>query len=306
MNTDGHGNNTTFGSFDVTEVQLFEFMDGRIFTSLDGILPDHKSLLEQQADGIRNYDYVGTLLRGKDWVVEPLRTLQPRSFEAFYDTVGPLSLGIKQLKESFFPKSAPGIIQVMFMGANGRVIEVFPAFQGGSYEEGDDCFGALRALPDALAKSWLWRTRGWRVPSEPYEGVLTNRRLIGHPSANWLETSSYLDTLGHGWKKRFLPRIVEIFPDILVRKKSRYDIDHYYFKCFLDTRPTGINGPEGDQFFVCTTRRDQVVYHIHKGDIEHLRVLHDPADAIDRYCAHVLRRRPGEFDFSPWSERYRP
>lgn len=47
---------------------------------------------------------------------------------------------------------------------------------------------------------------------------------------------------------------------------------------------------------------DQVVYHIHNGDIKRIRILHNPSEAIDAYCAHTLLRNPYRFDFMPWSE----
>src|ERR1044072_6218496 len=135
------------------------------------------------------------------------------------ECAGPLLVGLHPLAEGFSPRALPSTIIVAFMIANERMIQVFPRNPNRTYEGGDDSFGSLRSLPDALAKSWLWRTGGWRVPSEPYESGLVNRRLIGHPWANWKETDDYLDTLGRGWKKKFLPKIVEIFPDILVPAK---------------------------------------------------------------------------------------
>jgi len=179
------------------------------------------------------------------------------------------------------------------------MIQVEPCFVGDTYEEGNDCFGSLLSLPDALAKSWLWRTGGWRVPSEPFQGPLINRGLIGHPSSQWRDADQYLDSLGRGYKKKFLADLASRFPDCLTKSNG---IKRYKFRCFLDTRKANQVGPVGDQFFVVSTRTDQVVYHIHHGDVANLRVLHDPADAIDRYSAHVLRNKDGEFDFSPWSE----
>ncbi len=186
------------------------------------------------------------------------------------------------------------------------MIEVRPSFRGETYERGNDCFGNLLALPDGLAKSWLWRTEGWRIPGEPYGGLFVNRRLVTHPSYGWPPADTYLDSMGKGWKKKVLPTLVEMFPDSFIPAKDNSDCDHYNFNCFLDTRPANVFAPTGDQFFVISTRRDQVVYHVHEGDFANLRVLHDPVDAIDRYSAHTLRNLPGEFDFSPWSEPYRP
>lgn len=277
-------------------------MEGGIYERYEDVPPVCRSLfLERDSDGTRNYDYAGLLQRGKDWIIEPLRTLQPYSFQALHEVVGPLLIGIVLIPDPFKPDDlSAAATPVMFFDASGRMVEVRPSFPGDTYEDGNDCFGYLLSLPDALAKSWLWRTGSWRIPSEPFQGPLVNRRLIGHPSGgDWKDADTYLDSMGRGWKKKYLSRIVEKLPDTVTNKNG---IRRYRFQCFLDTRPAGLGGPMGDQFFVCSTRRDQVVYHIHQGDIDNIRILRDPADAIDRYCAHVLRRIPGEFDFSSWSD----
>lgn len=271
-------------------------MDGGIYGHFEEVPDIYRPVLETGRDGDGTYDYARVLNRGKDWLIEPLRTLQPQSFQAFQEVVGPLLLGIVLIKDLMNPEGPPLVTPVMFFDASGRMVEVHPDFPGNTYEEGNDRFGTLLALPDALAKSWLWRVEGWRLPSEPFQGPIVNRRLIGY---QWKDADNYLDSLGRGWKKRYLPLIVERFPDT---KTNLNGIKRIEFSCFLDTRPAGLNGPVGDQLFVCLTRRDQVVYHVHQGDVENMRILRDPADAVDRYCAHVLRRLPGEFDFSPWSE----
>jgi len=288
---------------DVTPAECVQFFHGGIYQNPNDLQPALTHALTRAGKDISDdRGYLELLRLGRDWVIAPLRDLQPHSYSAFMESVGPLQVGLHPLEEGFSPRALPSTIVVAFMSAGRRMIQVFPWRRDSTYEMGEDWFGSLRTLPDALAKSWLWRTGGWRVPSEPYESGLVNRRLIGHPCANWMETTKYLDTLGRGWKKKFLPRIVDIFPDIFVPANSPEDMDHYYFECFLDTRPSVVYGPAGDQFFVCTTRTDQIVYHIHHGDVANIRILHDPADAIDRYCAHVLRNLPGDFDFSPWSE----
>lgn len=271
-------------------------MDGGIYGHFEEVPDKYRPVLETGRDGDGTYDYARVLNRGKDWLIEPLRALQPQSFQAFQEVVGPLLLGIVLIKDLMNPEGPPLVAPVMFFDASGRMVEVHPDFPGNTYEEGNDRFGTLLALPEALAKSWLWRVEGWRVPSEPFQGPIVNRRLIGY---QWRDADNYLDSLGRGWKKRYLPLIVERFPDT---KTNENGIKRIEFSCFLDTRPAGLNGPVGDQLFVCLTRRDQLVYHVRQGDVENMRILRNPADAVDRYCAHVLRRLPGEFDFSPWSE----
>lgn len=287
----------------VSAADFREFYGDGIYSEASEI-PRHLMEILQPLGKMRP-DYLRLLMGGLPWITEPLMYIQPYSYAALFECAKPIELGMKVVPRRF-PEDSPSAFEAIMFECFGRMVEIRPGFDGETYERGNDCFGNLLALPDGLAKSWLWRTEGWRIPGEPYGGLLVNRRLVTHPSDGWVHTDDYLDSLGHGWKKRFLPRIVEMFPDCLKPAKERSRSNLYMFRCFLDTRPANVFAPTGDQFFVVSTRRDQVVYHVHKGDIANLRVLHDPVDAIDRYSAHTLRNLPGEFDFSPWSEPYRP
>ena len=276
-----------------------DYMTGGVYQSYDLVPQGHKYYLEKDSSDNETLDYTGLLKGGASWVLNPLESYQPLSFKVFQEKGSPLLLGMRLIADPLFPKEPPKPKPYLFFDVCGRMIEVRPNFAGSNFEDGDDCFGSLLSIPEELAKSWLWRTDGWRIPSELPEYVMTNRQLIGHPSSGWKDTDDYLDSLGRGWKKKYLSKIIERFPDTATKTNG---IKRYKFRCFLDTRPSNINGPVGDQFFVCSTRQDKIVYHIHRGDVDNIRVLHNPAEAIDRYCAHTLLRTPHEFDFMPWSE----
>ena len=293
--------NHDFDSIGVSTDFYLKYMDGGIYSDLDSIPINYKPFLYDQPDReVR--DFVSFLKGKKEWVIETMEQLQPHSFEVFQSKASPLFIGMRLYSDPRYHGKPQELILFLFFDVCERMVEVRPRFAGSTYEDGDDCFGHLSSLPDELAKSWLWRTGGWRIPGELPEYISTYRQLIGHPAYSWPETDVYLDTLGRGYKKKYLPKIVERFPDCAVEARDKYDKKHHYFKCFLDTRPSGLSGPVGDQFFVCTKRTDQIVYHIHRGDVDNIRVLHNPAEAIDRYCAHTLLRTPSEFDFMPWSE----
>ncbi|RPE77169.1 hypothetical protein EDC50_2430 [Vulcaniibacterium tengchongense] len=290
----------------VSTEQYLAKMDGGVYVHFEDVPEEYRLDIELGRDRTGTYDYVGMLQRRKDWVVEPLKELQPYSYRAFQEAVGPLLLGVVLIKNLIRPEDPPLVRPIMFFDATGRMIEVFPTFLGGSYEDGHDTVrGTLQSLPAALARSWLWRTNGWRMPSEPFQGPLINRRLVCHPMQGWASIEDVLKTYDPKRWKWMMNTILKRFPDAVVTHYHPDDgspSEWTQMRCFLDTRPPGVSGPVGDQFFVFDEHRDQTVYHIHRGDIDNIRILRDPADAIDRYCAHTLRRHPGEFDFSPWSE----
>ncbi|HEY0332840.1 MAG TPA: hypothetical protein VGC74_03895, partial [Stenotrophomonas sp.] len=160
-------------------------MDGGIYIRYSDVPDIFRPSLERRRDGGRGYDYGCVLQQGKSWVIEPLRALQPHSFQAFQDVVGDLLLGIVLIKDLMNSEGPPLAAPVLFFDASGRMVEVLPNFAGNNYEDGIDTFGAQLSLPEALAKSWLWRTAGWRVPSEPFQGPLINRGLVCHPMQGW-------------------------------------------------------------------------------------------------------------------------
>lgn len=292
------------GSMSVSTEQYCSRMDGGIYESYKDVPGIYREVLEKGEDGEGTYDYMGMLERGKAWITQPLERLQPHSYGAFQAVVGPLLLGIVLIKDLLRPGGPPLVQPVLFFDASDRMIEVKATFPGDTYECGNFP-KSLLSLPDDLAKSWLWRTKGWRVPSEPFQGPMINRRLIGHPMGGWLSLDGVLESYDRRRQKVLMSHMLERFPDAVVTLHNPHDASPYQWtsmRCFLDTRPADLGGPVGDQFFVFDQKRDQTVYHIHQGDIDDIRILRDPADAIDRYCAHVLRGLSGEFDFSPWSE----
>jgi len=54
--------------------------------------------------------------------------------------------------------------------------------------------------------------------------------------------------------------------------------------------------------FVKTHLKDGIVYAIQNGDIENMKILSNPAEAIDRYCEYVLTMHKTDFDFTPYFE----
>ncbi|QNR97489.1 hypothetical protein ICJ04_00750 [Stenotrophomonas sp. 169] len=276
-------------------------LDGGIYTSFSQVPSELRNQIKGGRIGDGKYDFAGLLDKGKQWLIEPLRQLQPNSYVALQEVAGPLLLGIAMTAQRFKPDELTDPFPVLFMESAGSILQIYPPFQGETYEGGDDSFGSLLSLPSAISKSWLWRCDGWRLPLHTVEGPMVNRGLVGHPSFMWVPFDQYLDSAGRGVKKKYLEKYVTVLPDMVTYPNGT---PAYKLRCFLDTRPRGYGGTSGDQLFVCSTRTDQIVYHIRNGDLDCLRVIDNPAESIDLYCAHVIRALPGRFDFMPWSRPF--
>ncbi len=74
------------------------------------------------------------------------------------------------------------------------------------------------------------------------------------------------------------------------------------FMSFLDTRYEGSQNKIDTTLFVKTHLKDGIIYAIQNGDIEHIKILNNPKEAIDCYCEYVLATGETDFDFSPYFE----
>jgi hypothetical protein len=241
----------------------------------------------------RARDYA-VLDRSVEWLLEPLAVRQPRTHSAFFSAGKPrLFIAEKKTEDVMLGRR---VSWVLLLEVNGRVVEP----EMGAIEEGY-CermqFDEWLSLPQQISHSWLWRATGWKLPREVPCPPMTYRQMIRTTTEG---IDQVLDSFDDQRKehKRLLDEYIARFPDIAPRRKGGRN----ELRCFLDTRPMGVSGPVGDQFFTRSRMRDGTVYHVRNGDAAHLRVLHAPAEAFDCYHEHLLLKNPGEFDFSAWSK----
>jgi len=276
-------------------------------------------------------DILHALTMGKGWLIEPLRHLQPLSFSVMEEFSSELKLGVRWYDR--FQRTPPvftGMSGVVWLEILNRIVVVMI---GSSYEQFHartptwksppqfvvgkaphqriiDEYSYIRhsydALPDSITKSWLWRANSWSIPSTLPGGTVAHQLLRngGHGGAPWVTIDNLLTKYKRSDHKKILLSISEKIPNIWV-KWRRVDASEYEraaLGCFLDTRPDGYNGFCGDQLLAVDCNTDKTIYHIHNGDAQNIRVLRDPTQAIDSYCAHILLRKRGGFDFMSWSE----
>ncbi|AMC34373.1 hypothetical protein [Janthinobacterium sp. B9-8] len=238
-------------------------------------------------------------LGGKEWIIEPLKKLQPKSFAVLEQYASEFMVGIRWW--NYFDEDNLGVRG--YFDIKDRIVHVgYP--RRGKHEQGED-LDCIHALPDEISGSWLWRCGGWGIHPDALGSIMINSQLVGHPNGGWEPFENILAGFDKKWKKTLLPIVMERLPNAIETQYNPYDGKPYQwtaFRCFLDTRPEGLSGKCGDQFFVIDSSRDKVVYHIHDGDVKNMRILKNPAEAIDAYCAHTLLRTEGRFDFMPWSQ----
>jgi hypothetical protein len=158
------------------------------------------------------------------------------------------------------------------------------------------------AYPAFLVGSWWLRMAGYTLLREmPGQLGSFAGPLLSYPNCG-TGVNDLVAGLGPKAKKQYMPVLKEVFGADTVTKK--YETNRVALLCFLDTRvPLTHQAPGGDQLFIRRDRSDQVVYHARECRFDQMRVMFPETlpECMDRYFEHVLLRRPGEFDFLPYS-----
>ncbi len=239
---------------------------------------------------------------GKSWLLETFQFYQPESYAVLSNLSGDLLLGLSLVKNLLRPDGPDFVSPFLFIETPGGVVKVEPSLIGVTFEDGNDSFGSIRALPEGISKSWLWRTGGWKIPASIPDNPLLHRRLVAHPQASWVSVDKVIGSYGRN-SEQLMAELVRRVPESVVVRRNVHDCADYEWvsmRCFLDTREEGFQGAAGDQLFVLDSKRDGLVYHVKGGDVSDIGVLDNPVETVDLYSSHVLRGGEGEFDFVPW------
>jgi hypothetical protein len=280
-------------------VQAFEASGYREITP-----QNYSVLLSQQAYEIAEFNAamgLSVMQQGLDWLIEPLRSLQPKSFAVLAQPDTKLLIGFA-FNSSPSPVSPVFLHTHVFLTIAGRVYAIKPHILGRYPEElpPDKPYDAQAPLPAWLFHSWYERMQAMLLMrrssyfSLPWCGPIA-------PMPNWANLDRFLSPYKPAMRKKAVACL-----------KARFGENDWLtsygtpnFTPFINTSvPETKPSLACDIFAVHRGRNDKVLYHVHQGDFERLR--HIPADiaqeVFDSYFAHVLSRTPGEFDFMPYSK----
>ena len=100
-------------------------------------------------------------------------------------------------------------------------------------------------------------------------------------------------------KKKWYKYLENFMPKFNLKEFGGICVD---FMSFLDTRYEGAKNEKNTTLFIKTHLNDGIIYAIQNGDIENIKMLINPTEAIDRYCEYVLTMHKTDFDFTPYFE----
>lgn len=250
-----------------------------------------RRIFEKQESNLSIVDVYTPLSKGKDWLLELTSKYQPRT--GFILMQGRLAVRCKLGAEKWscaelFISIGKKVVVVGRRHAGRNPSDInFHRFNTERYE----------SLPEEIREAYYCRFDGLNIPETATIGIYS-RLLPFHIGRPWQSWDGYLEEF-RGYKKKYLPWLEERIPNV---RPDRKGAPYNKFMMFLDSRPT-LRGKEGDVLFVKNHIQDGVIYHIKDADIENMRILSEPVEAIDRYCEHVLLEKPGRFDFLPYTSK---
>jgi hypothetical protein len=251
-------------------------------------------------------DYVTPIDKGKEWMFELTCQHQPRTGAMIMEG-GPLFVRNQRYGDGF--QSG-----VMAVEVNGRIVRFFRSSRGNNPSDADYAIlndkptGYEKSLPDGLGEAYYNRFRGMNLV--PESNVSIYSWALPKDASIWRSVDFFLDDY-RGAKKKYLPWFNERFPQYTPIDDSLDGNLYYNFRCWLDTRlaynlirdltpaeerARAMNYPV-DALFVRQDIVDSPIYHVVDGKLNDMRVLINPAEAVDLYCEHVLLGREERFDF---------
>jgi hypothetical protein len=254
-------------------------------------------------------DVLTPFLKGKEWLYEETAQFQPRTGKLLLEG-SQLYIIIRKVydtPEGMVAKDEAqvrGTIVYLIQEVNGMVVHIPRQFLGSNisdptwkpskWQDGTPAPQRQQSFCIELTKAYYTKFDGLSIPSTSAIGI-ESRLLPLKSNGGWESVNRYLEQLR--LKKKHISLIEEFIPDI--KPKRKYD-NHTNFMSFLDTRPLG-----DEVFFVKNHIQDGVIYCLKKGDVPNMQILNNPIEAIDLYCEHILLRREGKFDFTPFLTPFR-
>lgn len=162
-------------------------------------------------------------------------------------------------------------------------------------------------FPIEIIQSWLWHSAGWYIPDDTVYGPLAPSGL---PSSNNPPIGSVCRDLRKEDKEahKKVAFLEEKFDQPFLVEYG-YEGDekhdtHFQLHALIDTRFNGLEQQENFQIFSITNHIQKDMFLIQDQDVYSIKKLVNPAQAIDKYAAHLLSRQDGFFDFRDYGEEF--
>ncbi|MDO5897875.1 hypothetical protein [Agrobacterium sp. Azo12] len=275
----------------ITQTEFFDVPE--LIGSWTNAVDVPSDLRDLMLSGQGRYDYYTPLRDVKEILFEGLLRHQPHTANLLMNAK-PLVLRARSYYDK--PSNSPSGWALDFgLEVEGQMVMIERLYHGQNLNdpgyEKPQPISLEWALPPSLRESYYTTFNGMKVPDGEYVSVFG--RFMPRNVSNWTLWNNYLGQF-RGYKKKYIPWLEERLPLVKPSKPSKYG--YFDFRCFLESVPDEKSG-EVDYLWVKSFHEDGTVYHIRGKDVENMRIVSEPAEAVDRYCEHVLLRKEGRFDF---------
>lgn len=264
--------------------------------SIDDVYIKNRDETDIKFDQLNFKDVKPKEISFHEYFFKPFKNTQPETYAV-----------LSQVKEKFFyaikRTTIPQIssdITAFGININGVIVYLrYSPYISDDAEQNEFNF------PNEIVQSWLSCSAGWYIPDSVHVPPLAPSAL---PSSNNPPLGSICpDIEGKSKKARekvaFLeekfqqPFLVDYEDD------DSYDT-HFQLRALIDTRFNLLEQPKNFQLFSIVNHAKRDMFIIEDEDIYSIKKLINPAEAIDKYAAHLLSRQEGFFDFREYGEAF--
>lgn len=228
-------------------------------------------------------------------------------FEPFKETQPETYAVLSQVKEKFFyaikRSEIPEIMSdttAFGIDINGIIVYLdFSPYITESAEQNEYNF------PIEIIESWLWHSAGWYIPDSVNIPPLVASAL---PSSNNPPLGSICPDI-EGKSKKAREKVAFLEEKFQQPFLVDYEDDdsyatHFQLRALLDTRFNFLEQPKNFQLFSIVNHAKKEMFFIEDQDVYSIKKLNNPAEAIDKYAAHLFNRQEGFFDFTAYGEDF--
>ncbi|WLP95290.1 hypothetical protein [Psychrobacter sp. M13] len=160
-------------------------------------------------------------------------------------------------------------------------------------------------FPIEIIHSWLWHSAGWYISDGVNYGPLAASAL---PSSNNPPLVSLCPDI-EGKSKKAREKVAFLEEKFQQPFLVDYEDDdsyetHFQLRALIDTRFNGLEQEKNFQLFSISNHIQKHMFFIQDQDVYSIKKLINPAEAIDKYAAHLLSRQEGFFDFRDYGEAF--
>ncbi|MBU5615823.1 hypothetical protein KPY62_01635 [Psychrobacter sp. TAE2020] len=160
-------------------------------------------------------------------------------------------------------------------------------------------------LPIEIIKSWLWRSAGWYISDGVNYGPVAPSGLPSSNNPPLVFLCPDIEGKKNEAKKK-VAFLEEKFqrPSLVDYEDDDSYATHFQLRALIDTRFNGLEQEKNFQLFSITNHIQKDMFFIQDQDVYSIKKLINPAEAIDKYAAHLLSRQEGFFDFRDYGEAF--